>query len=96
MEFEGGDALSNLTVLNNSFEPRSCSTGDEQYTVIDSRTVKLSHFLVTCTAEISLAAQVHTGHNITYFSALHDNSVFVASRYKCCVWRKYHHSCCIK
>ena len=59
MEFEGGDALFNLTLFNYAFEPRDCSTGDEQYTMIDSLTVKLSHLLVACTAEISLTTQVH-------------------------------------
>ena len=60
VEFEGGDALSNLSLLHNSFEPSGCSVGDEEYTMVDSHTVKLSHLLVACTAEISLSAQVHT------------------------------------
>ena len=59
VEFEGGDSLFNLTLLNYAFEPRGCSTDDEQFTTIDNRTVKLSHLLVACTAEISLATQVH-------------------------------------
>ncbi len=58
VEFEGGDALTNLTLFTNSFEPSGCSAGDEQYTMIDNRTVKLSHLLVACTAGISLTTQV--------------------------------------
>ena len=64
VELEGGDALFNLTLLDNSFEPNGCSIGDEVYTVVDSRTVRLSYFLVACTAEITLAAQVHTQYYI--------------------------------
>ena len=60
VEMEGGDALFNLTLLTSSFEPSGCSTSDEQYTIVDNRTVMLSHLFVACTAEISLTAQVHT------------------------------------
>ena len=93
MEFEGGDPLSNLTLFDNSFEPSGCSVGNEVYTTIDSRTVRLSHLLIACTAEISLAAQVHTQSD-SIFSALHDNKCifFAAARYKCSVWRQCHHS----
>ena len=58
VDFEGGDALSNLTLLTYSFEPRGCSSGSEVYSIIDRRKVMLSHLLAGCTAEISLSAQV--------------------------------------
>ena len=64
VEFEGGDTLYNLTLLYYSFEPRGCSAGDEQYTMVDNRTMMLSHLLVACTAEISLTAQVTHTHII--------------------------------
>ena len=67
VEFEGGDTLYNLTLLYYSFEPRGCSAGDEQYTMVDNRTMMLSHLLVACTAEISLAAQVTHTHIIIRF-----------------------------
>ena len=59
VEFEGGDALSNLTLLTSSFEPRGCSSGNEEYSIINSHKVMLTHLLAGCTAEISLTAEVH-------------------------------------
>jgi hypothetical protein len=58
VEFEGGDALANLTLFTNSFEPRGCS--NEEYSIIDSRKVLLTHLLAECTADniISFTAQV--------------------------------------
>ena len=99
VEFEGGDALSNLTLFNNSFEPRGCSVGDEQYTIIDSRTVKLSHLLVACFADISLAAQVYTLLfllDLLILMILLYGIFIVASRYRCCIRREYHYRRCIK
>lgn len=54
----GGEALLNLILLASSFQPRGCSTGDEQYTITDGHTIRLSHLFAPCDAEISLAAQV--------------------------------------
>ena len=58
VQMEEGDTLSNLTLLTSSFEPSGCSIGDEQYTIVNSRRVILTHLLVGCTAKISLAAEV--------------------------------------
>ena len=58
VEFEGGDALSNLTLLTNSFEPRGCPTGSEVYFATDGHKMMLTHLLAGCTAEISLTAEV--------------------------------------
>ena len=56
VEIDGGDALSNLTLFTNSFDPRGCS--NEEYSIIDSRRVLLTYLLADCTAEISLTAEV--------------------------------------
>ena len=59
VELEGGDPLYSLTLLSDSLEPNGCALGDEKYTLLDSRRIRLSHLLATCTADISLTAQVY-------------------------------------
>ena len=56
VEIDGGDALSNLTLFTNSFDPRGCS--NEEYSIIDSRKVLLTHLLAECTAQVSFTAEV--------------------------------------
>ncbi len=57
LELDGGETLSNLTLLRGSLEPSGCSSGDEDFTVGIS-SVTLSKFLVTCRAELSFTAVV--------------------------------------
>ena len=66
VEFEGGDALSNLTLLNSFFEPRGCSSGNEQYSIINSREMMLTHLLAGCSAEITLTAKVHSQYSYSF------------------------------
>ena len=87
VEFEGGDPLSNLTLLDNSFEPRGCSIGDKVYSIINSHEVRLSHLLAGCIAEISLAAQVFTTIIIDSFLNL---VLLAATRLEYNCWRKHH------
>ena len=48
-----------LELLASSIEPNNCSRGGEVFTQLDSYRVMLSQLFVTCTAEITLSAQVY-------------------------------------
>jgi hypothetical protein len=64
LELDGGETLSNLTLLRGSLEPNGCSSGDEEFT-IGINSVTLSKFLVTCRAELSFTAVV--GYSTSYY-----------------------------
>ena len=66
VELEGGDPLYNLTLLSDSLEPNGCSLGDEKFTTLDSRRIRLSHLLAMCTAGISLDAKVWKHLKLSY------------------------------
>ena len=57
MELEGGDLLSNLTLLNSSLEPSVCLDGNEELSV-DVNRVEFMQLLVACTVEFFFTAQV--------------------------------------
>ena len=58
IQLDGGDILSNLTLVSDILEPNGCSSGDEVYAILGGNQVQLSHLLRACDAEITLAAQV--------------------------------------
>lgn len=62
IQLDEGDLLSNLTLINDTLQPNGCSSGDEVYTVLGGNQVQLSHLLLPCDAEITLAAQVLMKH----------------------------------
>ena len=59
IELVGGHPLSNLLLLNNTFEPGSCSQGTEEYNIVESHIVRLSQLFSTCDAQTSFTAQVY-------------------------------------
>ena len=48
----------NFSLVGTSFEPSGCSLGDEEYTITDNHSVRLSQLVASCTATVLLSAQV--------------------------------------
>ena len=90
LELEGGDALSNLTLVSGSLEPGGCSSGDEQFTT-GVKSVSLSKLLTNCRAELSFTALVCClllSHNDIL---LHFH--YLDFRFTSGCWTKYYHPC---
>lgn len=58
IQLDGGDILSNLTLISDTLEPNGCSSGDEAYSTLGGNQVQLSHLLLACDAEITLIVEV--------------------------------------
>lgn len=59
VQLDGGELFSNLTLVSETLDPDCSSSGDEVYSIVGGHQVWLSHLLVACEAEITLAAQVY-------------------------------------